>query len=119
MCVPAPSSANPLEINAQQIGVITGNVLMNGRKIGRDCASLSILPERWGSGGRTVQRGTAYAEQLDEHEFTATCREAMRFSAYLRQPAHVSKEEKDRYVEEVIQLLEMEDIADVRTSPLI
>ena len=62
----------------------------------------------------TVQRGTAYAEQLDEHEFTATVREAMRFSAYLRQPAHVSKEEKDKYVEEVIQLLEMEDIADVR-----
>lgn len=79
----------------KNVGVIGGNVLMNGRKIGRD-----------------FQRGTAYAEQLDEHEYTATVREALRFSAYLRQPAHVSKEEKDAYCEEVIQLLEMEDIAD-------
>jgi hypothetical protein len=61
-------------------------------------------------------------------------REALRFSAYLRQPGHVSKEEKDAYVrssffpcpaaadlfhvvvmrqvEQCIQLLEMEDLAD-------
>lgn len=39
-------------------------------------------------------------------------REAFRFSAYLRQPASVPKAEKDRYVEEVIQLLELEDLAD-------
>jgi hypothetical protein len=36
----------------------------------------------------------------------------MRFSAYLRQPYHVSVEEKNAYVEEVIQLLELEDLAD-------
>jgi hypothetical protein len=30
---------------------------------------------------------------------TATVREALRFSAYLRQPASVPKEEKDDYVE--------------------
>lgn len=46
------------------------------------------------------------------HESTQTVREALRFSAYLRQPAHVSKEEKDRYCEEVLQLLELEDKAD-------
>jgi ATP-binding cassette, subfamily G (WHITE), member 2, SNQ2 len=45
-------------------------------------------------------------------------REALRFSAYLRQPASVSKEEKDRYVEDVIQLLEMEDIADAMIGRL-
>lgn len=39
-------------------------------------------------------------------------REALRFSAYLRQPHEVPKAEKDAYVEEVISLLEMEDIAD-------
>lgn len=62
--------------------------------------------------GAAFQRGTSYAEQLDVHESTQTVREALRFSAYLRQPFEVSKEEKDAYVEEVIGLLEMEDIAD-------
>lgn len=52
------------------------------------------------------------AEQLDVHEGTATVREAMRFSAYLRQPTNVSKEEKDAYVEEVIELLELQPLGD-------
>ncbi|GAA5923733.1 uncharacterized protein JCM15063_003745 [Sporobolomyces koalae] len=58
------------------------------------------------------QQGTAYVEQLDTHESTATVREALRFSAYLRQPHHVPKAEKDAYVEQIIQLLELEDKAD-------
>ncbi|KAF8748804.1 ABC transporter [Rhizoctonia solani] len=77
------------------IGVIHGDVLIGGERT-----------------GIAFQRGTAYCEQLDVHESTATVREALRFSAYLRQPYDVSKEEKDAYVEEVIALLEMEDIAD-------
>ncbi|KAG8718374.1 hypothetical protein FRC09_012757 [Ceratobasidium sp. 395] len=77
------------------IGVVDGDVLIGGERT-----------------GVAFQRGTAYCEQLDVHESTATVREALRFSAYLRQPYEVSKEEKDNYVEEVIQLLEMEDIAD-------
>ena len=52
------------------------------------------------------------AEQMDVHELTATVREAMRFSAYLRQPQHVSKEEKDAYVEEMIELLELQDLSE-------
>ena len=43
---------------------------------------------------------------------TATVREAMRFSAYLRQPASVSQEEKDQYVEEMIELLELQDLSE-------
>ena len=43
---------------------------------------------------------------------TATVREALRFSAYLRQPYDVSQEEKDAYVEEIIELLELQDLAD-------
>lgn len=62
--------------------------------------------------GADFQRGTAYCEQQDVHEWTATVREALRFSAYLRQPRDVSVEDKNAYVEEVIQLLEMEDLAD-------
>ncbi|GAA6062867.1 hypothetical protein JCM10212_000789 [Sporobolomyces blumeae] len=60
----------------------------------------------------SFQQGTAYVEQLDTHESTATIREALRLSAYLRQPSSVPKEEKDAYVEQVIQLLELEDKAD-------
>ncbi|GAA5969283.1 hypothetical protein JCM8115_006749 [Rhodotorula mucilaginosa] len=81
--------------NRKNVGVIGGERLIAGRPPGPD-----------------FQRGTAYAEQLDVHEPTATVREAFRFSAYLRQPAHVSKAEKDAYVEEVISLLELEDFAD-------
>ena len=46
------------------------------------------------------------------HEGTATIREAMRFSANLRQPYTVPQAEKNAYVEEMIELLELNDIAD-------
>ena len=52
------------------------------------------------------------AEQMDVHEGTATVREAMRFSAYLRQPESVSIEEKNEYVEEMIDLLELQDLSE-------
>ncbi|KIP11760.1 hypothetical protein PHLGIDRAFT_114337 [Phlebiopsis gigantea 11061_1 CR5-6] len=87
-----------LDVLAQRknIGVVSGSMLVDGRPIGSDFA-----------------RGTAYAEQMDVHEGTATVREAMQFSAHLRQPAHISIEEKDAYVEEMIELLELQDLADV------
>ena len=49
---------------------------------------------------------------MDVHEGTATVREALRFSAYLRQPAEVSIEEKNAYVEEIIDLLELHDLTE-------
>jgi ATP-binding cassette subfamily G (WHITE) protein 2 (SNQ2) len=79
----------------KNIGVITGDILIDG-----------ISP------GVAFQRGTSYAEQLDVHEPAQTVREALRFSADLRQPYETPQEEKYAYVEEVISLLEMEDIAD-------
>ncbi|KAF9512472.1 hypothetical protein BS47DRAFT_1363141 [Hydnum rufescens UP504] len=77
------------------VGVITGDMLISGRPVGVD-----------------FQRGTAYCEQLDVHEMTATVREAMRFSAYLRQSYDIPQSEKDAYVEEIIELLELQDLAD-------
>jgi ATP-binding cassette, subfamily G (WHITE), member 2, SNQ2 len=79
----------------KNIGVVRGDILVNGHPTGPDFA-----------------RSTAYAEQMDVHEGTATVREAMRFSAYLRQPFDVPKEEKNAYVEEMIDLLELHDLAD-------
>ncbi|KAJ9093998.1 Multidrug resistance protein [Naganishia cerealis] len=60
----------------------------------------------------SFQRSIGYVQQQDLHLPTSTVREAFRFSAYLRQPSHVSKAEKDEYVEYVINLLEMYDYAD-------
>lgn len=86
-----------LDVLAQRknIGVITGDILVDGRPLPDDFA-----------------RGSAYAEQMDVHEGTATVREAMRFSAYLRQPADVPQEAKDAYVEEIIELLELQDLTE-------
>ena len=79
----------------KNIGTVRGDILVDGHLTGPDFA-----------------RSTAYAEQMDVHEGTATVREAMRFSAYLRQPFDVPKEEKNAYVEEMIELLELHDSAD-------
>ncbi|RMZ74607.1 ABC transporter CDR4 [Pyrenophora seminiperda CCB06] len=77
------------------MGVITGEMLVDGRP--RD---------------DSFQRKTGYAQQQDLHLSTSTVREALTFSAVLRQPAHISRQEKVEYVEEVIKLLEMEEYAD-------
>ncbi|ETN41231.1 uncharacterized protein HMPREF1541_03166 [Cyphellophora europaea CBS 101466] len=81
---------------AQRInfGTITGEFLVDGRP----------LP-------KSFQRATGFAEQMDIHEPTATVREALQFSALLRQPREVPREEKMQYCETIIDLLEMRDIA--------
>jgi ATP-binding cassette, subfamily G (WHITE), member 2, SNQ2 len=73
---------------------VTGEFLIDGRH----------LP-------RSFQRATGFAEQKDIHEPTATVREALQFSALLRQPSEVTKAEKYAYCETIIDLLEMQDIA--------
>ncbi|KAL2818002.1 ABC-2 type transporter-domain-containing protein [Aspergillus granulosus] len=77
------------------MGVISGEVLVDGKP--RD---------------ESFQRKTGYAQQQDLHLSTATVREALTFSALLRQPAHVPRQEKIDYVTEVIKLLDMTEYAD-------
>jgi ABC-type multidrug transport system permease subunit/ABC-type multidrug transport system ATPase subunit len=77
------------------MGVITGDMLVDGNP--RDTS---------------FQRKTGYVQQQDLHLQTTTVREALNFSALLRQPAATPKAEKLAYVEEVIRLLEMEEYAD-------
>ncbi|KAF4462799.1 ABC1 transport [Fusarium albosuccineum] len=77
------------------MGVITGEMLVDGHP--RDMS---------------FQRKTGYVQQQDLHLQTSTVREALNFSALLRQPADVPKEEKLEYVEQVIKLLDMEEYAD-------
>jgi len=84
------------------MGVITGDMLVDGRQ--RDSS---------------FQRKTGYVQQQDLHLQTTTVREALTFSAVLRQPASVPRKEKLAYVDEVIKLLDMEEYADVSVFPYI
>ncbi|GAA5817043.1 hypothetical protein MFLAVUS_010579 [Mucor flavus] len=79
------------------IGTVEGRVYLNNEALMCD-----------------FERITGYCEQMDVHQPAVTVREALRFSAYLRQPVEVSKEEKNAYVETILQLLEMEDIGDAQ-----
>ncbi|KAH8692011.1 putative ABC multidrug transporter [Talaromyces proteolyticus] len=81
--------------NRVTVGVVTGQMLVDGRQ--RDSS---------------FQRKTGYVQQQDLHLETSTVREALRFSALLRQPKAVSKAEKYAYVEEVIKMLGMEEYAE-------
>lgn len=74
-------------------GTIHGSILVDGRP----------LPV-------SFQRSAGYCEQLDVHEPYTTVREALEFSALLRQSADTPREEKLRYVDTVIDLLELRDL---------
>lgn len=86
-----------LDVLAQRtsIGVITGDMLVNGKPL-----------------DSSFQRKTGYVQQQDLHLETTTVREALRFSAMLRQPKSVSKTEKYEFVEEVISMLNMQDFSE-------
>jgi ABC-type multidrug transport system permease subunit/ABC-type Mn2+/Zn2+ transport system ATPase subunit len=58
----------------------------------------------------SFQRSAGYCEQLDIHEPLSTVREALEFSALLRQPRTIPREKKLAYVDTIIDLLEMYDI---------
>jgi ATP-binding cassette, subfamily G (WHITE), member 2, PDR len=77
------------------IGVITGDMSANGQRL-----------------HPSFQRRIGYVQQQDLHLETSTVREALRFSAILRQPEGVSKTEKYQHVEEVVDMLDMADFAD-------
>jgi ABC-type multidrug transport system ATPase subunit len=77
------------------MGVINGDMLVDGQQ--RDSS---------------FQRKTGYVQQQDLHLATSTVREALNFSAILRQPARYSDEEKIAYVDTVIKLLNMEEYSD-------
>lgn len=85
-----------LDVLASRVtmGVVTGEMLVDGKQ--RD---------------NSFQRKTGYVQQQDLHLPTSTVREALRFSALLRQPKTRSQQEKLDYVEEVIKLLDMEEYA--------
>ncbi|CAK7563130.1 MAG: ATP-binding cassette transporter snq2 [Sporothrix epigloea] len=87
------------------------DVLASRKNIGVISPSCSVLVDGK-KPGKQFQRSTSYAEQMDVHDPSQTVREAFRFSADLRQPYETPRAEKFAYVEEIIGLLELEDLAD-------
>lgn len=85
----------------QKTGVVTGDMLVDGRPLGTE-----------------FQRGTGFCEQMDLHDGTATIREALEFSAILRQEHTVPKAEKIEYVDKIIDLLELRDMQDALVRSL-
>ncbi|KAF2854541.1 ABC transporter-like protein [Plenodomus tracheiphilus IPT5] len=85
----------------QTTGVVTGEFLVDGKGL-----------------GKSFQRGTGFCEQMDLHDGTATIREALEFSAILRQDTKTPRQEKIDYVDKIIDLLELQDMQDALISSL-
>ncbi|KAM5351661.1 hypothetical protein ACJ41O_004384 [Fusarium nematophilum] len=79
----------------QTVGVVSGEMLVDGRPLSAD-----------------FQRNTGFCLQGDLHDRTQTVREAIEFSAILRQDASISRAEKIAYVDKIIDLLELNDLED-------
>ena len=77
-------------------GVVTGEVKLNGHVVQKE----------------TFARLTAYCEQRDMHNEFTTVREALEFSAKLRLDPSISDETRTAFVEEALQILELDVIAD-------
>ncbi|GLT66274.1 hypothetical protein SLA2020_386460 [Shorea laevis] len=60
----------------------------------------------------TFARISGYCEQNDIHSPQVTVRESLIYSAFLRLPKEVSKEEKMIFVEEVMELVELDNLKD-------
>ncbi|POM81575.1 ABC Superfamily [Phytophthora palmivora] len=77
-------------------GKITGQILLNGHPA-TDIA---------------IRRSTGYCEQMDIHSEASTIREALTFSAFLRQGADMPDSHKYDSVNECLDLLDLNPIAD-------
>lgn len=85
----------------QRVGVVSGEMFVDGRPLGPD-----------------FQRNTGFCLQGDLHDGTQTIREAIEFSALLRQDASIPRSEKLAYVDKIVDLLELNELQDVIVSSL-
>ncbi|KAF5363146.1 hypothetical protein D9758_008368 [Tetrapyrgos nigripes] len=78
-----------LNVLAQRVsvGVVTGDRFVNGHDLPKD-----------------FQAQTGYCQQTDTHLPDQTVREALLFSAQLRQPVSVPMEEKEAYVDKCLEM---------------
>lgn len=92
-----------LNVLAQRVGVgvVTGERFFGGQPLPID-----------------FQAQTGYCQQLDTHLPEATVREALLFSANLRQPQSVPFAEKEAYVDKCLQMCGLEEYADAIVGSL-
>ncbi|KAI9569372.1 hypothetical protein HD554DRAFT_2093381 [Boletus coccyginus] len=83
------------------VGVVRGDCLLSGHPLPADFRSQ-----------------TAYVQQMDTHIPGATVREALLFSARLRQPPSVSAAEKEAYVDKCLKMCGLESHADAIVGSL-
>ncbi|KAF8069190.1 pleiotropic drug resistance ABC transporter [Lyophyllum atratum] len=83
------------------VGVVEGDRFVNGQPPPAD-----------------FQSQTGYCQQMDTHVATDTVREALMFSASLRQPASVPISEKAAYVEQCLKMCGLEAFADAAIGSL-
>eukprot|EP01127_Copromyxa_protea_P003985 TRINITY_DN1374_c1_g1_i2.p2 TRINITY_DN1374_c1_g1~~TRINITY_DN1374_c1_g1_i2.p2 ORF type:complete len:651 (+),score=180.85 TRINITY_DN1374_c1_g1_i2:2482-4434(+) len=83
------------------MGKVTGNVLLNGKPLRLD-----------------FERITGYVEQMDVFNPGLTVREALQFSAKMRQEMEVSLKEKYEYVERILEMMEMKHLGDALIGSL-
>ncbi|KAH9484099.1 Brefeldin A resistance protein [Psilocybe cubensis] len=82
-------------------GVVTGDRFVNGQSLPADFQSQS-----------------AYCQQMDTHMPLQTVREALLFSAKLRQPTSVPLAEKEAYVEKCLTMCGLEEYAEATVGSL-
>ncbi|KAG5727434.1 Brefeldin A resistance protein [Termitomyces sp. T112] len=92
-----------LNVLAQRVstGVVTGDRFVNGQALPKD-----------------FQSQTGYCQQMDTHLPTATVREALLFSAQLRQPPEIPLGEKKAYAEKCLKMCGLEAYADAIVGSL-
>ncbi|RDB26885.1 Brefeldin A resistance protein [Hypsizygus marmoreus] len=84
-----------------RVGIVTGDRFVNGQGLPAD-----------------FQSQTAYCQQMDTHVPSATVREALMFSAKLRQPMSVPLKEKEAYVEKCLKMCELEEYGEAIVGSL-
>ncbi|KAG9310127.1 ABC-2 type transporter-domain-containing protein [Chiua virens] len=84
-----------------EMGVVSGTRLVNGHPLPPD-----------------FQAQTGYCQQMDTHLATMTVREALLFSAKLRQPFSVSIAEKEAYVDRCLSMCGLEAYRDAIVGSL-
>ncbi|ETI55549.1 hypothetical protein F443_01790 [Phytophthora nicotianae P1569] len=92
-------------------GKTTPMDVIAGRKTGGKISGQTLLNGHSAT-DLAIRRSTEYCEQMDIHSESATIREALTFSAFLRQGADVPDSSKHDSVNECLDLLDLHPIAD-------
>jgi ABC-type multidrug transport system ATPase subunit len=79
----------------QRVGELGGEMRLGGQGLGRD-----------------FQKKIGFVEQMDIHDESSTIKEAFEFSALLRQPAHIPRDEKIAYAHRMLEMLELVELQD-------